>query len=115
MERKTNSKKAKQCISIRSIFTLVQNFNERKEIGDVFQKYHRNLNISQITVWVCRGKKYYAMYMIISCQSKFNFLSFKSSKFDLNHEILLIRRLLNIDTYLKTCCIILQNTFLAPK
>ena len=85
------------------IFTLVQNFHERKEIGDVFQKYSRNLNISQITVWVRHVKKYYAMNTITSCQAKFNFLSFSSSKFDLKHKILLIRRLSNIEIYLKIC------------
>ena len=55
------------------IFILVQNFHESKETGDIFQKYSKNLNISQITVWVCHKKKYYPMNMITSCQSKFNF------------------------------------------
>ena len=49
-------------------------------------------------------------------QSKFNILSFKSNKFDLKHEILLIRRVLNIETSLKNMCsIIVQKTFLAPE
>ena len=39
--------------------------------GDVFKKYSRNLNIFQITVWVCHLKNYYGMNMITSCQSKF--------------------------------------------
>ena len=45
-------------------------------------------------------EKYFAMNMITSCQSKFNILIFKSHKFDLKHKILLIRPLLNIETYL---------------
>ena len=97
------------------IFILVQNFHESKETGDIFQKYSKNLNISQITVWVCHKKKYYPMNMITSCQSKFNFLGFKLSMFDFKHEVLLIRRLSNIEIYLKTCCMILQNIFLLPK
>ena len=35
------------------------------------------------------------------CQSKFNILSFKSSKFDMKQEILLIKHVLNIETSLK--------------
>ena len=54
--------------------------------------------------------------MISWLQSKFTVLSFKSNKFDLKQEILLIRLLLNIENSLKNMCrIILQNTFLVPQ
>ena len=60
-------------------------------------------------------KEYFAINMITWCQAKFDILSFKSKKFDLKLEILMIRHLLNIETYLKgMCCIILQNFFWCP-
>ena len=49
-----------------------------------------------------------AMSMIFWHHSEFNILSFNSNKFDLKNETLLIRHLLNIETFLKDmCCIIL--------
>ena len=40
---------------------LVQTFHEKAETVDVFKKYSRKLIISQITVWVCHVKKYFAI------------------------------------------------------
>ena len=46
-------------------------------------------------------KEYFANYFVV---------------FEIFHEILLISRLLNIETSLENmCCIILRNTFLAPE
>ena len=79
----------------------------------MFKRYSRNFKFFPNNILGVSHKKIFSKYNEHdSCQSKFNILSFRSNKFDVKQEILLIKRVLNIETLKNMCYIALWNIFL---